>query len=171
MNRLTSVSRPLGVSTTISYDDSAARPAVTTTTAIDASNSVKQIRTLDGAGRTIKQETQSGSGASYSIVDTQYDALGRVAQVSNPHGPAESQVWTTYAYDSLSRPTTVTPPGAAGRYTYGYAGNATVVTDPAGKQRRSYNDALGRLVEADEPGYADGSPSQGSITIGGARVP
>jgi RHS repeat-associated protein len=45
------------------------------------------------------------------------------------------------------------------------------VTDPAGKLRRSRRDALGRLVEVDEPGpgaNGPGTPGSGSITVSGA---
>jgi len=169
LNRLTSITRSDNVAITTSYDDNSARPAVTKTTPIETGKSVVQVRTSDGLGRTIKQETKDAGGASYSIVETQYDALGRVTQTSNPHAPSESAVWTTYSYDALSRPTTVTPPGNAGNNQYSYSGNATTTTDPAGKQRRTYTDALGRLVETDEPGYADGSPGRGSVAIGGAE--
>src|SRR5205085_2902574 len=42
-------------------------------------------------------------------VDTTYDALGRVASVSNPHRPgfSETDGLTTYTYDSLNRPLTI----------------------------------------------------------------
>jgi RHS repeat-associated protein len=170
MNRIISITRPLGANTTSGYDDNAALAVVTTTNVIDASTSLLQVTTLDGAGRPARQETRSLGGTTYSIVETQYDALGRVTQVSNPHGPSETAVWTTYpSYDGLSRPTVITPPGSAGSYQYSYAGNATTVTDPAGKQRETFSDALGRLVRVYEPGYDDGAPGTGTVTISGVE--
>src|SRR5262249_40393443 len=95
--------------------------------------------------------------------------LGRVSQAANPHSPSESQVWTTYAYDALSRPTTITPPGGAGSTQFSYSGNQTTVTDPAGLQRRNYTDGLGRLVRVDEPGYDDGGKATATLTVGGSE--
>jgi len=169
MKRITSVTAPLNSSVTTSFDDASAQPGITTTRALDASNSQVQILVTDGLGHVLQRKTQSASGAVFSIVETQYDSIGRVTQVSNPHGPSESPVWTTYGpYDALGRSTTVTPPGGTGSYQYAYSGNSTTVTDPAGKQRRTFADSAGRLIEADEPGYDDGSHSSGSVTIWGS---
>jgi RHS repeat-associated protein len=169
VNRLTSVTRPDTVIISTSFDDNAAFPSATTTTPIDSSNSIVQTQTTDGVGRTTKVETKSGGGTSYSIVETQYDALGRVSQSSNPHSSTETALWTVYTYDPLSRPLTVTPPGSMGNSQYAYSGNSTTVTDPAGKQRQTFRDALGRLTFVYEPGYDDGGPAGGSVTIQGAE--
>jgi len=169
MKRATSVTGPLNSSFTRSFDDASAQPAVTSTTALDASNSQVQIITTDGLSRALKQQTQSAGGTVFSIVEMQYDSMGRAMQISNPHGPSESPVWTTYGpYDALGRVTTVTPPGGTGSYQYAYSGNSTTVTDPAGNQRRTFVDAAARLIEADEPGYDDGSHSSGSVTMFGS---
>jgi len=53
-----------------------------------------------------------------------------------------------------------------------YSGNVVTVTDQAGKQRRSYTDALGRLIQVDEPGPAaggGGTPGTGSVNITGTE--
>ena len=170
MKRLTSVTGPLNSSVTTSFDDASAQPSMTTTTALDASNSQVQVTITDGLVRVLQQKTQSAGGTVFSIVETQYDSMERVTQRSNPHGPSESAVWTTYgSYDGLGRATVVTPPGGTGSYQYAYSGNATTVTDPAGKQRRTLVDAAGRLIETDEPGYDDGGHGSGSVTISGAE--
>jgi len=52
---------------------------------------------------------------------------------------------------------------------YAYSGNQTTTTDPAGLQRRTYNDALGRLVRVDEPGYDDGGHATATLTVGGSE--
>ncbi len=51
-----------------------------------------------------------------------------------------------------------------------YSGNSTIATDEALNARRSFTDALGRLIEVDEPGTAPGSPatpSTGNVSING----
>jgi RHS repeat-associated protein len=166
MNRLTSVIRPDQVTISTQYDDSASQPSTQTTVPIDAGVNEIQTTTTDGLGRLISQSASGGSLT--SIVATQYDTLGRVSQASNPYASGGSPVWTTYTYDALSRPLTVTPPGSTGAYQYSYSGNSTTATDPAAKQRRSFTDALGRLTQVYEPGYGDGTPATGSVTISGA---
>ena len=51
----------------------------------------------------------------------------------------------------------------------GAVGNCTLATDEAGNARRGCSDALGRLVEVDEPGGPDpGTQATASVTISGA---
>ncbi len=170
MKRLTSINRPLGANATVSYDDNVAQPAATTTSALDATNNLVQVTTTDGLGRRTKQEIKSGAGTSFSIVETQYDVLSRVTQVSNPHGPTESPVWTVNSYnDGLGRLTSVMPPGNAGSSQFAYSGNTVTVTDPAGKQRRTYTDALGRIVRVDEPSWSDSGQGTGWVIVSGSE--
>lgn len=85
-----------------------------------------------------------------------------------PHlAPSETPALTTFSYDWASRPTQITPPGSAGSYQFGYTGNVTLATDPAGKQRRSTTDALGRLIQVDEPGWGPATSGSGTISITG----
>ncbi len=122
----------------------------------------------DGLGRTVRQGTLEGS-AVWLVVDTQYDALGRVSRVSNPYrcsdfyadGPAPidpaTLYWTVTEYDALSRVTKITTPDGAETITT-YLGNAVTVQEPYDpaqpgsviRQRTSYTDALGRLVRVIE---------------------
>ncbi len=172
LNRLTRITRPDNVQLTTSFDDTSAQPSVTSTTPIDATRGVVTATTTDGVGRVVRQVTQDAGAAQYSIVDRQYDNLGRPGQVSNPHGPAETAVWTQYRYDTLSRVTKVIPPDGtdlSNNTQFAYSKNIVTATDPAGKQRRSFTDGLGRLIEVDEPGYDDGTPGTGSVTISGAE--
>jgi YD repeat-containing protein len=168
MNRITQVTRPDGINLTNMYDDAAAQPASASTTPINATDSITQVTITDGLGRVIQQKTTSAGGVIYSATDTQYDAVGRVTAVSNPYAPGETLAWTYNTYDALSRILTVTPPGAAGSYSYSYMGNEVTATDPAGKRRRTYTDALGRLVQVHEPGYAGGASGSGWVTINGS---
>ncbi len=150
--------------TTFVYDDT--NRTTTTTGDRDAFND--NILTgkayYDGLGRTWRGATyegNTGAGNTWAITDTQFDALGRVSQVSNPYRAADpasasppSGTWTTTIYDALSRVTTVQTPDTA-TVTTAYSGNAVTVTDQAGKQRRSLTDAMGRLIRVDEPSGCD----------------
>ncbi len=133
-------------------------------------NGIKSLALYDGLGRTWRSaiyEGNTGAGNTWAITDTQFDALGRVSQVSNPYratdpasASAPSGTWTTTTYDALSRVTTVQTPDTA-VVTTSFTGNAVTVTDQALKKRRSLTDALGRLIRVDEP---DAGNNLGSIS-------
>src|SRR5262249_4788799 len=86
LNRISSFTGPLSSSAGYSYDDSSAQPSVTQTVSTDSGKSTVRATTTDGLGRVLKQQTQDAAGQNASIVETQYDSVGRVSQVSNPHG-------------------------------------------------------------------------------------
>jgi RHS repeat-associated protein len=95
------------------------------------------------------------------VVDTVYgpcacSALGKVVQVSQPHAPNASPVWTTYTYDVRGRTLTATKPDGSVTH-YAYAGNKTTVTDAAGNWKTFTSDALGNLVQVTEPNPSGGS--------------
>lgn len=76
--------------------------------------------------------------------DTTYDALGRVAGVSNPYYLDEQEPeWTSTGYDGLGRVTSLRTPDDAVAWT-SYSGPTATTTDPAGKARSTTADALGR---------------------------
>jgi RHS repeat-associated protein len=126
---------------------------------------------FDGVGRTTQTRLVDPAGDDF--VDTTYDAAGRVNTVSNPHRSTASATdgVTTPSYDALGRVKQTTAQDGS-ISTTDYSNFPTVtVTDPAGKTRRSRTDALGRLVEVDEPGPgADGpgTPGSGSINVSGS---
>src|SRR5262249_47015226 len=92
---------------------------------------------------------------------------GQRIRSSNPFGLSESAVYTTLNYDALGRVTQVNPPSGLPTQ-YQYSGNAVTLTDPAGKQRKNFTDALGRLIEVDEPNSSDqGTKATASVTISG----
>jgi RHS repeat-associated protein len=127
--------------------------SVTNTQKISATLTKTSKIIADGLGRTAQSQlTSDPQGIVYT--DTTYDALGRVATVSNPYrlgsDTTSSPGITTYSYDALGRKTAETYPDGA-VLTTAYCGSSTLVTDPTGKWRRSRTDALGRLVEVDEP--------------------
>jgi YD repeat-containing protein len=168
---------PDGGITSWNYTDSQP-PSFTVTNPIDAVNSRKSEGDLDGMGRTMHSKLLSDPDGA-DTVDTTYDGLGRVATVSNPHrvAPSPTDGITTSIYDALGRVTEVTlQDGNVSTTDYSQFPSVTV-TDPAGNQRTSRTDALGHLVEVDEPGShlvpaQPGSPAtsgSGSITISGTE--
>jgi RHS repeat-associated protein len=103
----------------------------------------------DGLGRPIESRT-SETASQYISTFTTYDALGRVASTSNPiRNTSGSAEYTTFAYDSLGRPTqTVAPDGST--TSTAYSGNTATVTDPAGTAVRTTTDAFGRATKVEE---------------------
>jgi YD repeat-containing protein len=90
---------------------------------------------------------------------------------SNPYRGASDPTYgeDTYAYDALNRVIKVTHSDSSysqvaygsgtqlcSASTYGY-GYATLNTDESGNQRRSFTDALGRVIEVDEPDPSNGN--------------
>jgi RHS repeat-associated protein len=126
---------------------------VVITKPINATTNGTTTSITDGLGRVTQVQLNTDpQGVVYT--DTTYDLNGRVASVSNPYrsgsDPTSSQGTTTYAYDGLDRKKTTTYPDTS-VLTTAYCGPSTLVTDPTGKWRRSRTDALGRLIEVDEP--------------------
>jgi RHS repeat-associated protein len=151
LDRPTQVRRAIGVlgvenQTTFAYDD--ATRTVTTTSDLTGNNDNALVGKVlyDGLGRTSEARQYEG-GTNYIATQTQYDAMGRAYKTSNPFRPwqNESAVWTTSAFDALSRVTSVTTPDSAA-VTSSYSGNTVTVTDQAGKARKSVTDGLGRLA-------------------------
>jgi RHS repeat-associated protein len=165
--RLYETARPDGGVTDIIYfadqlfadpDASRMHSAVMTITSLDTGRTVRNWRFEDGRGgvtRTFGEGVSEGhTGASY----VEYDIMARVYQVSNPYyaqyGAATAVNptghWTRYEYDPLGRPKKTTFPDNNIMQTE-YSDTSTTSTDQAGKQRRQITDALGRVVQLDEP--------------------
>jgi RHS repeat-associated protein len=178
MNRTAAVLLPPQNGTVVQlntfYDDAAVSPKVITYTT-NAANTSGTVTTVDGLGHTLQVDNENCStwpATCSTVISTTkyvYDKLWRRIQASNPYGPNETPVYTAFAYDSLSRPTQVTPP-SAGSTSYTYSGNTVTIADPANKQRKNYSDALGRLTEVDEPGWGDALPGHGSVSVSGAEA-
>jgi RHS repeat-associated protein len=153
MWRISEVDRPDGGKDVITHQETTVPFTATVSTDINSTLKKTETNVFDGLGRVSqKQLTSDPQGTVYT--DTSYDALGRVATVSNPYrtgtDATTSTGTTTYGYDALSRKTSVTYPDNSVLRT-AYCGPSTLVTDPTGKWRRSRVDALGRQVEVDEP--------------------
>jgi RHS repeat-associated protein len=131
--------------------------AVVVTRKIDSTRNMVLTALIDGLGR--KTETQLNSdpvcAAPGSRVDTTYDALGRVATVTNPFCTTNDPTYgaTTTLYDALARPTQVTHPDGSSA-TSSYTGRAVQSNDEGNGtnrvQRISQYDGLGRLVNVCE---------------------
>jgi RHS repeat-associated protein len=150
------------------------RISVSSTSAIDSSTNLTNSVVIDGLGRVIETQLTSDP-AGTDKVDTLYDEVGRVHSVSNPYRSTGDPTYgiTTNVYDGAGRVTTLIPPdgsSSANNVTTVYSGNSITVTDQAGKQRRSFSDALGRLIEVDEPGAPSGATvSNGYAVINGTE--
>jgi RHS repeat-associated protein len=130
---------------------------------------------FDGLGRvTNGQHVLPGGTAN---VDTAFDLDGHVSTASNPYFSTSDPTYgtTTNLYDALDRVyQTTKQDGSVSSVAYDVApaiptlGNCSQSTDEAGKVRRGCSDALGRLVEVDEPNQgAAATYAQASVTIGG----
>ena len=159
MFRLTGIGYPDGGSLGITYTN----PNETDLeTAVTTSASRHDQLDLDGQGR-VQTSALVNDPDGETYVATTYDALGRALTVSNPYR-ISSQGGDTYTYDALNRVTEVTHAdssnyqiaygGSASQgcpaSTYGY-GYPTLYTDESGHPRQTFADALGRVIEADEP--------------------
>ncbi len=165
MLRPTLTNYPDGGQTTICYSDegggtctqSGPPYTVYTTTKITSGSNALSAVVTDSQGRTTQTQLDSDpSGTDYT--DTTYDALGRVASLSNPHrssssptdgitcyGTVSGGVCQKNGYDALGRITTITDQDGS-VITSSYSGNCTTVTDEAGKTRKSCVDGVGRLT-------------------------
>ncbi|MGB8129797.1 MAG: hypothetical protein WCG81_08390, partial [Candidatus Angelobacter sp.] len=129
--------------------------------------------TLDGLGRVVTTTHDMPSG-SPSLVTTLYDDIHKKVTVSNPYFTTSDSTYgvTTTQSDALGRATSVTKQdGSVSSVDYS-GGTCTVTTDEAGKVRKACSDALGRLVEVDEPNPGAGiSTAAGNVSINGHEQP
>lgn len=158
LDRLTQVTNPKNGRTQYIYNDTIGDVYLRTLTDQDATRQVETRQYFDGLGRSVRSFLYDGTPATpWAVTDTYYDALGRVAKVSNPYRvatpgstvPTTCAACTTTNYDAVGRALTVTTPDSAQVVTV-YSGNTVMVTDQAGKQRKSVTDALGRLTSVYE---------------------
>jgi RHS repeat-associated protein len=185
MLRPTQANYPDGGQTTIAYNYSGnVFTGGTVTKKITSSLNMVTTQIFDGLGRPKQTKATvptSTCSSGFSYVDTSYDSDGRTFSVSNTYcttGDATYGLTKTY-YDALNRPCLVVPPDGtvpsgtscpgtptANDIVTAYLGNATTVTDQVGNQRRSISDALGRLVEVNEPGPGSGTGTDASGVVG-----
>lgn len=142
-------SNTLKAQITTAYAYSGGREIVTTVTSADPSPSMTTTKTLDGYGR-IYSESQPGG----TVVDTRYDALGRVHTVSNPYLSASDSTYgiTTYGYDALDRQTSVLRPDNVSSTSTTYTGKTVTSSDEAGNSYDRDYDVWGHVTRVQEPG-------------------
>ncbi|HEY2498515.1 MAG TPA: RHS repeat-associated core domain-containing protein [Candidatus Angelobacter sp.] len=170
-NRVTSTRTPDGIVTTTSYDDTSANPGWTSSTTADS-----RLTTVvnDFTGHELSNKLFNGTTL-VSTTSSSHDALGRVTQSSNPYGPADTPVYTTYTYDALGRTTQRTPPAltagvSQSGYQTSYSGHTATFADPTGRQRKEYHNSLGDLVEVDEPGIIPSANNYATMQTDGNFV-
>jgi RHS repeat-associated protein len=157
---------------TYNYNDSARTVTVTTDVTTYNDNALRKVILYDELGR-LKETRVFEDAVNYVSTIQEYDDFGRIQRKSNPHRPLqpESPVWTTYAYDDLSREISVTTPDNAVVST-AYSGNRVLVTEQNQRQRISKTDALDRLLEVWEVTPSDNAtepvsfPNNPGITAG-----
>ena len=133
--------------------------SVQRTKSITTSLSDSATNFFDGLDRiTNSQHVLPGGTAN---VDTAFDPDGRVWTVSNPYFSTSEPTYgiTTNLYDAMDRvKQTTKQDGSISKVAYSVpttiavTGDCVQTTDEAGKLRGACTDALGRLVEVDEPG-------------------
>ena len=161
LDRLTRVNRPAGMGfTTYGYSAAGTYPvSVTSSVAIDGSQSLTATSFFDGMLKPIRSERDDPTGMVFS--ETEYDGMARPRLVSNPYRTTtdETYGWTGSDYDGLSRVVRVTTASdkslsqSTGTVMSSYSGPVVLVEDQAGKRRQSRSDALGRVREViEDPG-------------------
>ena len=155
--------------TTLTYNETSLPISISGTTAIAAGKNLVSTTVYDGLGR-IRQTQLNSDPLGTAFTDIAYDALGRHSSVSNPYRSTGDPTYglTQYQYDGVGRITQTTrQDGSAGRVSY--AGNCVTVTDETGKPRKSCSDALGRLIEVDEPNAAStGTNATATVVVSGS---
>ena len=136
------ITRPDSTGIGYTYDDT--YHTVTVTTPIDSSHSTNQVTAKDALGRVVTTTLEDGTPTVYSIVQNQYDALGRLYETSDPYTSSPSY-WTQSQFDGLGRQTKAILPDS-NQTTFAYSTNTVTATDSTGKARKMKTDAAGRTV-------------------------
>ena len=168
MFRILQANTPNGGKVTFKYNDTPGSLSVTKTSLQTAPNTVITTTvSFDDLGRKVTSSLLDPEGTDVSVFA--YDALGRVSQTYNPtRNWSSSTPSTQNQYDALGRPTLTKMQDGSIINTI-YNSNCTTVIDEAGFVRQSCTDALGHVIEADEPNVASpGVPATANATISGS---
>jgi len=157
--RLSEIEFPGSSANTETFTYNTAPWSITTTRAVDSSQSLSKTDYLDGLGRvyaTNAIDPQSTNG--FNHLTTTFDAIGRVSAVTNPYFTTSDPTYgsTSYTYDALNRTTILTRPDLK-TVNFTYTGAATKVQDEgyntggtAHVTKVYQSDGLGRLVSVCE---------------------
>ena len=125
----------------------------------NAGGGISQV-CYDRLAREVRRRSQGFAGTGYYQVDTEYDILGRVKRVSEPHlSDAMTIHWTENEYDILGRLTRIDHPHTTNDTTIVYSADSSVtgaveqvVTANAKSQESTeYRNALGEVVKVENP--------------------
>ena len=114
----------------------------------------------DRLAREVRRRSQGFAGTGYYQVDTEYDILGRLKRVSEPHLSGAMTIhWTENEYDILGRLTRIDHPHTTNDTTIVYSADSSVtgavekvVTNNAkGQESTEYRNALGEVVKVENP--------------------
>jgi RHS repeat-associated protein len=110
-----------------------------------------RIVCLDRLGRQVIEATErptaAGASASLSVVQVDYDLLGRPSRLTRPFFQGQSREETTFSYDTLGRLTSRIEAGLF-ESKMEYVGRVATATDPSLHQRSTVADLLGRVIES-----------------------
>lgn len=155
--RLTRVIPPAGgagVITEYGLGNSEATRYIKIKNQIDPNNWTETTGFYDGTGKTVKTQTKDSNGDVF--IETQYDNMSRVKQVTNPYRIGEQKFWSSTDYDDLGRIVRMTVPDRAqlqtayGLSTSGIIGTTKTNTDEANRKRKGIADGLDRMVRVIE---------------------
>jgi len=158
MLRPSNVSTPGGGSQTYTYSYGPSSPHTSVATLhATGGSSISATTYLDPYGR--PSSTDTTDTPTDDLVAYTYDANGNIGSMSNPYRSGGTISYTTYNYDALARPTTITDSDGSSQQHALYSGNSITVTDEAGHQRKLFSDGVGRISKVLEP------DSGGSLTL------
>ncbi|WP_292530889.1 SpvB/TcaC N-terminal domain-containing protein [Methylocystis sp.] len=144
------------------YIDNTLPSSVRRTDYLNSATTTDTYQYLDGLGRLIQERKTAEVSNTFIARDTTYGQNGLVASESLPYFSSSSsytspttttQLFTTYVYDALRRPTNTT--NAVGSMTNAYSPWKVTTTDPRGKQKEFFRDAFDNLVQVNEKNGGD----------------
>lgn len=125
-------------------------------TITQASGGGISLQCSDVLGRVRRAGAIGFDGNSWSLVDTEYDKLGRALHTSAPYFYGSSErYWTSQTYDILGRVIATRTPYKSSYVTTttGYENLSVVITNPKNQVRTEKRDLAGQIIEVIDPNY------------------
>ena len=119
-----------------------------------AAGGVVNIECKDILGRTRRAGSKGFDGTDWSLVDTEYDKLGRVLHTSSPYWRNSSErYWTSQSYDILGRVVATSSPykNSTVITTTAYNNLEVRITNPKNQVRTEKRDLAGQVYEVIDP--------------------